>query len=251
MSATSFTSEFVCDSMFSLNLIQLIHEPTHIQGSTLDIIATNQPEQIQDIIVHNQSQTHSDHYIITFNIQYRNNCYNRNTSNFKSTTRTKRKIYLFTKTNSQELFEFLQHAHLNSSHNSVCLAPSVNSMWSTLAEILREACNKFIPFISIPYNTSSPRYFTPKIRHQLNIIRSLKRSIRINPTPHRTAKLSMLESNLQTLIDDTKHAYETKLAESFHHEPRKLYSYLKNTSSSQSIPHVVHHESVTYDTPLV
>ena len=30
MSATSSTSEFVCDSMFSLNLIQLIHEPTHI-----------------------------------------------------------------------------------------------------------------------------------------------------------------------------------------------------------------------------
>ena len=124
------------------------------------------------------------------------NHYNRNTSNLKSTTTTKRKIYLFTKTNSHELFEFLQHAHLNSSHNSACLAPSVNSMWSTLAEILRETCNKFIPFISIPYNTSSPRYFTPEIRHQLNIIRSLKRSIQINPTPHRTAKLSMLERNL-------------------------------------------------------
>ena len=245
MSASSSVSEFFCDSMFSLNLIQLINESTHIQGNTLDTIITNEPEEIYDIIIHDQRQTRSDHYLITFNIQF-----NRNANNFNSTSRTGiKKIQLFAKTKSHELLEFLQRADFHSFPRNNSLADCVNSMWSTLAEILREALTKFVPVISIPLNTSLPRYFTPKIRHQINIIRSLKRSIRINPTPHRIAKLSMLENNLQSLIDTTKHAYETRLTVTFHHEPRKLYSYLKHTSSSQSIPHAVHHKSITYNTP--
>ena len=103
MSAGSSVSEFFCDSMFSLNLIQVIHELTHIQGNTLDTIITNEPEEIYDIIIHDHRQTRSDHYLITFNIRF-----NRSANNFNSASRTSRiKIQLFVKTKSHELLAFL------------------------------------------------------------------------------------------------------------------------------------------------
>ena len=43
-SATTASSQSVIDNFDSLNCVQLVTEPTHISGNTLDIFVTNQPE---------------------------------------------------------------------------------------------------------------------------------------------------------------------------------------------------------------
>ena len=41
-----------CEIIFDLNLCQLISEPTHIHGNILDLVLTNNPDQLFDLTVH-------------------------------------------------------------------------------------------------------------------------------------------------------------------------------------------------------
>ena len=51
------------------NFIQLISEPTHCQGNTLDLILTNSPHRLQNIQVHSpEASLQSDHFLITTSI---------------------------------------------------------------------------------------------------------------------------------------------------------------------------------------
>ena len=62
-----FSSKF-CDVIFDLNLSQLIEEPTHSAGNTLDLVLTNVPENISSLINHSElpHPIPSDHFLITF-----------------------------------------------------------------------------------------------------------------------------------------------------------------------------------------
>ena len=74
MTASSHFSSSLCDTLFSLNLVQLVTEPTHIHGNILDIIATNVPQRIVNLEVNTSRYNYSDHYFITFDfLSKRNN----------------------------------------------------------------------------------------------------------------------------------------------------------------------------------
>lgn len=61
------SSTMLCDIIFRLNLTQIITEPTHIKGSTLDLLITSVDNHISNIVIGNQSTSlSSDHSIITF-----------------------------------------------------------------------------------------------------------------------------------------------------------------------------------------
>ena len=62
-SAITASSQAVIDSFDSLNCVQLVTEPTHICGNTLDIFVTNQPE-LCSVNVEPDHFT-SDHYPVT------------------------------------------------------------------------------------------------------------------------------------------------------------------------------------------
>ena len=68
------TSAKFCDIIsfiFNLNFSQLICEPTHIAGNTLDLILTNIPDCIFNVNIHSEPPLSipSDHYIATFDVQ--------------------------------------------------------------------------------------------------------------------------------------------------------------------------------------
>ena len=62
-SATTASSQAVIDNFDSLNCVQLVTEPTHISGNTLDIFVTSQPE-LCSVNVKPDHFT-SDHYPVT------------------------------------------------------------------------------------------------------------------------------------------------------------------------------------------
>ena len=62
-SATTASSQAVIDNFVSLNCVQLVTEPTHISGNTLDIFVTNQPELCSVNV--EPDQFTSDHYPVT------------------------------------------------------------------------------------------------------------------------------------------------------------------------------------------
>ena len=74
--------------MFNLNLSQLICEPTHIAGNTLDLILTNVPDHIFNVYVPSTPPLSipSDHFIITYDVQTLNHdVHDRATTSFDFT----------------------------------------------------------------------------------------------------------------------------------------------------------------------
>ena len=64
------TSNRFCDMVFSSNFVQLISSPTHNCGNVLDLVLTDNAENIVDLTVHPPEYqcTPSDHYLITFKV---------------------------------------------------------------------------------------------------------------------------------------------------------------------------------------
>ena len=51
LSGNSFTGDAICDCFFKLNLVQLINEPTHIGGNTLNVIASTHPQLVFNVSI--------------------------------------------------------------------------------------------------------------------------------------------------------------------------------------------------------
>ena len=68
LTGSSAFASSLCTIIDSLNLIQLVHEPTHNKGNILDIVLTNSPDNIINLKVdQSPSQfTTSDHFLISF-----------------------------------------------------------------------------------------------------------------------------------------------------------------------------------------
>jgi len=108
-SKNQFSQKF-CDVLFELNLFQLIDEPSHSAGNILDLVLTNIPENISNLIIHSEPphSIPSDHFVITFDYSS-----NSHTSNSVST-----KIFNFPKGNYDDLCNFLVDHDFSSYYTS-------------------------------------------------------------------------------------------------------------------------------------
>ena len=63
-------SNFFCDLVFNLNPVQMINEPTHIYGNTLDLVLTTNDDNISSLSVHPYASLPiiSDHFTIAFSL---------------------------------------------------------------------------------------------------------------------------------------------------------------------------------------
>ena len=86
----------------------------------------------------------------------------------------------------------------------------------------------FIPQIRIRPH-SSPKWFTPNIRHKLNRIHYLRRKAKNRPMDYVLAKLELAESELQADMADAKSKYESSLIHDFaFSKSYKIYEYIKS-----------------------
>ena len=66
---SSPTSSTFCDTIFSLNLVQLIDEATQSHGNILDLVLTTIPGHIQNLDFDRSTcSSVSDHHLITFDV---------------------------------------------------------------------------------------------------------------------------------------------------------------------------------------
>jgi len=65
-------SDNFCEFIFDSNLTQLVDTPTHTCGNILDLVLTNCPEQISNLLVHPPQYqcVSSDHHLITFSVAF-------------------------------------------------------------------------------------------------------------------------------------------------------------------------------------
>ena len=220
LTAPSPSSSFFCDSLFSLNLLQLVTEPTHIHGNTLDVVITNQPHLVSNLSINNSScHSKSDHHLITFNFDIQNK---------KTYPKPKpRKRFIYSKTNLPGILSYLWNININTPISDA------NHTWSEFKYIVNEACFRYVPSIKVSH---SPKWFNSEIQHSINCIHTLKRQIKKSPTAYKLDKLSQMESSLQQLMESRKQRFECNLIRSSHSQPKRLFSYLRYLHSNNSIP---------------
>ena len=88
-----------------------------------------------------------------------------------------------------------------------------NLSWSFIKQQLAVVCDQS-PTFKVPSHPS-PLWFNADIRHSLNKIHSLRRLIKNKSTSSRLAKLSILESDLQSQMITSKDSFISDLISSF------------------------------------
>lgn len=227
----SLASAKFCDIIFNLNLSQLITEPTHIAGNTLDLILTNIPHHIVNITVHSETplMIPSDHYIITFDVHTSNEeTHNRATTSFD-----------FTKGDYNSLCHFLS----NSDFTPCLETTNIESVWQYISELIKDGIKQFVPTIRVN-RCNHPKWFNSSIRHNANRVRTLRRRYNRHPSEQNKFKLETNESLLQAEISRAKADYESSLISNFSHDNSKIYKYIRSFSKSISIPCSVYHDSI-------
>ena len=75
------------------------------------------------------------------------------------------------------------------------------------------------------------------VRHQYYKVHTLRRKIRVSPTPWRLAKLDIMESELQEDISNSKASYLSHLLFGFKLKLRQLYHHLSKLASDRDSCH--------------
>ena len=142
LNASSASSTLFCDRVFSLNLEQLVNNPTHIHGNTLDLVLSNSPDLIPDLTVDTYTcEGISDHYLINFHLS----------THIPHASAPPHSFLNYSKADLCGL-----QSHLSTANLDHCLLQNnVNSIWSLIKGEISTACHLFIPVTKIPKVTFS------------------------------------------------------------------------------------------------
>ena len=232
MYGNSPVSAKFCEIIFDLNLCQLVSEPTHIHGNILDLVLTNNPDNIVDLIVHSKSpfSISSDHFVITFRIYSRI---------VHSTCKVGSRLRNF----SRGDFVGLCHYLSNSNFTPCYQTNDIEFVWSFISTTIKNAMDHFIPF-TIVHQAHQPKWFNSSIRHRIKCLNTLRRKCNKHPTATIRTKIEESEKSLQAEISKAKIDYEANLVSSCaNNSNNKIYQYIKYITKTSSIPQTLFHNS--------
>ena len=221
-------SNLLCDFVFESNLTQLVNFPTHIKGNILDLLLTNNEDLINNLtVVKDDLCLSSDHYKICFQVNY-------------LSSQLKRKVsYVFDYKNGD--YDSLSD-YLSESDFSQCLhSASIENVWQFIKQSIHNGMNLFIPKVKIRSKVQ-PKWFNPGIRHSLNCLHTLRKKCYLHPTAANLSKLQSLEHEVKNLMSNAKLQFEQNLA--LHNCPSAIFRYMKNLTSSSSVPTIVFLDSL-------
>ena len=138
--STSSLENSYIDLFNDLGLKCLINQPTHGSGNILDLLLTNQPARIRDIVIEPDMVCPSDHMSISFNIQ-------KNVSRNKI---RKRKIYKYKDANWNGLSNNLRLHRWDLLFEHL----SIQDAWNIFKSKLDISMRKFIPMSNVLSKTS-------------------------------------------------------------------------------------------------
>ena len=237
LTADTPPSRLFCNSLFSHNLVQLIHSPTHSHGNILDLIVTSHPEIISQVIVGDAACCSvSDHSLVSFSVTH---------------------SYSFSRCKSSYIYKY-QDADVEGidSYFSTLIVPSllqsdVEAAWNFVKSSIFAARDLFVPRVFVPAS-SLPRWFDAELRHELHQVRSLRRRVfkASSPTDYLLYKLHNMESQLQLHISLARERYLLHISSQFFLQPKFLFSHLRSLTKSSTIPLTVSMGSCSASDPI-
>ena len=224
LTSTKDTEKLFLDTFNDLSLNQLIFEPTHCKGNTLDLILTDKPEHILDIKVDNESGFGgSDHYPISFNLKL-------NTKRKKS---VKRSIYNFKKAD----WDQINSKFLNTDWDNILSGDNVDVAWTAFNTRLSEVSNQYIPKIKIGNEFQAPWYDSE--------VHELENKKKWHHKKWKTTKSDLQYAKFAKCRKQCKNLIEKKMNDNFEDDEnrnlitKKFWSYVKSKSRCHRIPEVV------------
>jgi len=153
-----------CDVIFDLNLCQLISVPTHIHGSILDLVLTNNFDDIFDLTVHFKQPLSipSDHFVITFKI-------------YSKTTNSSDRVDIKLRNFARGDFDGLCHYLSNSDFTPCYQTSDIEFIWCFISTIIKNAIDCFVP-TTVVQHAHQPKWFNSNIRHHIKCLCTLKRT---------------------------------------------------------------------------
>lgn len=230
----STPSSKFCDFILSRNLYQLVSEPTHSQGNCLDLVFTTNTDTIINLSVDSATcSLMSDHYLVTLFIHH------------KACPRPSKVKYVpdYSKANFTGLNDFIVR-HFQDSP-SILVSPDINKVWTETKKAIMSASTHFIPSRKASH-LSQPKWFNSEIRHQINCIRTLRKSLLVRHSVSKQIKLHQLEMQLRDQIDSAKQLFTNKLISSNFNNQKLLFNHLRLLASSSSSP-----SAFTYQTKIL
>ena len=224
--STAFSSR-LCEIIFDLNLTQLISQPTHTAGNILDVVFTSfDINNIPNVISSLPCNLCSDHYLITFTIP---------TSMTKPKSSNSGWVYDYSKADWEGVFSFID----NYNFDLYLQSSDIELLWAELRQVLLNAVESFIPKV-YQRKHQRPKWFTSQVQHELNRVHSLRRRARAQPSETNNAKLATAETNLQTLMEEAKHSYESCLINTYAMSNNsQIFKYISSLTHNNSIPEVM------------
>ena len=221
------------ETFSDIGLAQLIEEPTHNQGRTLDLLLTNVPKMVSSVKVLGAGEVcSSDHHGIAFDLNI----------NVKKKIPCKREIYNFKKADWDGLISDLKHVDWDS-HLMSCVS---DTAWRRFKAILLSLCDKHIPKIKIKSEYQPPWFDceTYEVCREKEVWRT-KYKASGNPDHYKRykecrAKFKFLsEEKMRNNLDDND---DPALIS------KKFWSHVKSTSNTSRIP-VSRQKGVTSKVP--
>ena len=239
LSATTNSARGLCDFIFDNSLTQLVDQPTHTKGNILDLILTNSNKSITNLSIASAPDNwiHSDHFVIRFQLSQ---------TTHQPPVTTPTYVFDFPKANYDGILSYLFDLDF-----SQCLqSQDVESIWCMIRNSIYIAMDLFIPKVRLRRH-QFPCWYTPELRHLSKCLRTCKKRLSRQPTPHLQLKTNNLESEYRRKSLVAKSNYESQLVQSsVGSNNAKKYNYIRSLSKKSSIPSTVflNHSNATSDT---
>ena len=223
-SSDNIEKQFI-DLFGDLGLEQMICQPTHQAGRTLDLLFTTSESLISDISVAGQHDVcHSDHFAITFKIN----------SKVERVIR-KRKTLNFKKAN----WEGLNKALNSVKWDDLLGYDESETAWRKFKLVLSSLIDKFIPSVVIKENNHPPWFDDETFKlHQKKT--RLRQKYKESQLPHDYERYSECRKQFKVLLNEKMHSYVEDDS-----DPslisKKFWKYLKSTSGGTRVPETVNY----------
>ena len=239
-SSTDNTDNLFLDTFSSFELDHLISVPTHSKGNILDLLLTDKPALISDIVVSDSNlPCKSDHFCLNFNLK----------SSFKRLKLQKREVYNFKRANWDNL-----NSELSSIDWNRKLRGDIETAWLSFRDTLFSLMDSNIPKIKVG-GALQPSWFDAEA-HQ--VCREKERLHQIHKgTPESEVTLKMNRYlKFSTTRKIFKNLVSKKMSDSFEDAEdsglisKRFWAYVKATSNNTRIPELVHLGEIFKSKPL-
>jgi hypothetical protein len=205
------------NTLAEYKLEQLVFEPTHVLGNTLDLICASNAQQIYDVMVVNPGL--SDHYLISFSMTYKY---------VKSPSRVKT-MKLYDKADLPEISARLREIE-NKIQTMVASNLDINEIWHCFTDGLKNSIERYVPIKVIqPKSAHEPVWFNRTARKMVNKQRRLYNRYRRTGEAHILGEYKALRRENKRKLRSIEQDY----MERFLYEPllngnsKTFYSHIK------------------------